>query len=226
MVLKEDPNQIARKKVAKDQEKYNFIVVKYPQADTAEAALAVVRKLEKEKVVKLKDAVAITKTEKGKIKLHQTKDDPAGKGFLKGGLIGLIFAVLFGPAGWIVAGAALGTAFAMFDRGIKNKLLKELGENMTSDESALAVLVVEADWDTVKSRMDANNFSGEVIIHRWSTNTWTGPRNWSRTKMLSRRCRMNWNCLRLMIPRLTTPRLTIRTLPDRSGHLFRVLTSS
>ncbi|KPK01833.1 MAG: hypothetical protein AMJ56_21670 [Anaerolineae bacterium SG8_19] len=88
-------------------EKYNFIVVKYPQPDTAEAALAVVRKLEKEKVVKLKDAVAITKTEKGKIKLHQTKDDPAGKGFLKGGLIGLIFAVLFGPAGWVVAGAAL-----------------------------------------------------------------------------------------------------------------------
>jgi len=152
--------------VAKDQEKYNFIVVKYPQADTAEAALAVVRKLEKEKVVKLKDAVAITKTEKGKIKLHQTKDDPAGKGFLKGGLIGLIFAVLFGPAGWIVAGAALGTAFAMFDRGIKNKLLKELGEKMTSDESALAVLVVEADWDTVKSRMDANNFSGEVVIQQ------------------------------------------------------------
>jgi uncharacterized membrane protein len=149
--------------MAKDQEKYNFVVVKYPQADTAEAALAAVRKMEKEKVVKLKDAVAITKTEKGKIKLHQTKDDTAGKGFLKGGLIGLVFAVLFGPAGWVVAGAALGTAFAMFDRGIKNKLLKELGENMTSDESALAVLVVEADWDTLNSRMDAK-FSGEVIV--------------------------------------------------------------
>ena len=144
-------------------EKYNFIVVKYPQADTAEAALAVVRQLDKEKVVKLKDAVAITKTEKGKVKLHQTKDDPAGKGFLKGGLIGLIFAVLFGPAGWIVAGAALGTAFALFDRGIKNTLLKELGENMTSEESALAVLVEEADWDTLNARMDAK-FSGEVIV--------------------------------------------------------------
>ena len=107
--------------------------------------------------------MAITKTEKGKIKLHQTKDDPAGKGFLKGGLIGLVFAVLFGPAGWIVAGAALGTAFALFDRGIKNTLLKELGENMTPDESALAVLVQEADWDTLNSRMDAK-FSGEIIV--------------------------------------------------------------
>ena len=145
------------------QEKYSFIVVKYSQPDTAEAALAVVRKLDKEKVVKLKDAVAITKTEKGKIKLHQTKDDPAGKGFLKGGLIGLLFAVLFGPAGWVVAGAALGTAFSLFDRGIKNTLLKELGENMTPDESALAVLIEEADWDTLNSRMDAK-FTGEVIV--------------------------------------------------------------
>ena len=145
-------------------EKYSFIVVKYPHKDSAGAALAVVLGLAKEKVVKLKDAVAITKTEAGKLKLHQTKDDTAGKGFLKGGAIGILFAVLFGPAGWIAAGALLGTAFAMIDRGIKNKLLKELGENMTSDESALAVLVEEADWATVKERMAAQNFHGELVI--------------------------------------------------------------
>lgn len=145
-------------------ERYSFIVVKYPQKETAEAALSVVLQLAKEKVVKLKDAVAITKTEKGKIKLHQTKDDPAGKGFLKGGLIGLIFAVIFGPAGWVVAGALLGTAFAMFDRGIKNKLLKELGEDMTPNESALAVLVEQADWATLQARMAAQNFQGKTVV--------------------------------------------------------------
>ena len=145
-------------------EKYSFIVVKYPQKDTGKAALETVLGLAKEKIVKLKDAVAITKTEKGKIKLQQTKDDPAGKGFLKGGVIGIVFAVLFGPAGWIVAGALLGTAFAMFDRGIKNKLLKELGGNMTPDESALAVLIQEADWDALKERMAAQNFQGEVVV--------------------------------------------------------------
>ena len=145
-------------------EKYSFIVVKYPQKETAEAALAAVLGLAKEKVIKLKDAVAITKTEKGKIKLHQTKDDPAGKGFLKGGLIGVLFAILFGPAGWIVAGAALGTAFSMFDRGIKNKLLKKLGDDMSTEESALAVLIKEADWETLRDRMAANDFKGETII--------------------------------------------------------------
>ena len=136
-------------------EKYSFIVVRYPNRETAAAALEVAKGLAKEKVVKLKDAVALTKDDKGKLHMQQTKDDPASRGFLKGGVIGIIFAVLFGPAGWIVAGAALGTAFAMFDRGIKNKLLKELGEKMTPDQSALAVLVEEADWAAVKERMGA-----------------------------------------------------------------------
>jgi uncharacterized membrane protein len=145
-------------------DKYSFIVVRYSNKDTAEAALAAVLGLAKEKVVKLKDAVAITKNAKGKLVLHQTKDDTAGKGFMKGGLVGILFAVLFGPAGWIAAGALLGTAFAMFDRGIKNKLLKELGENMTEEQSALAVLVESADWATVKERMAAKNFNGEVVV--------------------------------------------------------------
>ena len=145
-------------------EKYSFLVVKYPQADTAVGALAAIKGLAKEKVVKLKDAVAITKTAEGKIKLQQTKDDPASKGFLKGGVIGIVFAVLFGAAGWIAAGALLGTAFAMFDRGIKDKLLKELGENMTETESALAVLVQEADWATLRQRMQDQGFKGEIIV--------------------------------------------------------------
>ena len=145
-------------------DKFSFIVVKYLGKETAEAALGAVVGLAKEKVVTLKDAVAITKTEKGKVKLHQTKDDPAGKGFLKGGLIGVLFAILFGPAGWIVAGAALGTAFSMFDRGVKNKLLKELGEDMSTEESALAVLIEEADWETLRDSMAANDFKGEIVV--------------------------------------------------------------
>ena len=147
-----------------DKEKYSFIVVKYPGKDTADTALKAVLGLAKEKVVKLRDAVAITKTEKGKIKLHQTKDDPTSKGLLKGGGVGVIFALLFGPPGWIVAGAALGGAFAMFDRGIKNKLLKELGENMTPEQSALAVLVEKADWETALGRMADLDLHGEVIV--------------------------------------------------------------
>jgi uncharacterized membrane protein len=147
-----------------DKDKYSFIVVKYPQKDTADAALKEVMSMAKEKVVKLRDAVVITKTEKGKIKLHQTKDDSTSKGLIKGGAIGVIFAVLLGPAGWIVAGAAAGGALATFDRGIKNKLLKELGEKMTPEQSAMAVLVESADWETALGRMADKKLQGEVVV--------------------------------------------------------------
>jgi uncharacterized membrane protein len=145
-------------------DKYSFLVIKYPKADTAMEAMAALRELSKDKVVKLNDAVAITKTQKGKIKLHQTKDDAAGKGFVKGGIIGILLAALLGPAGWIAAGALMGTAFAIFDRGIKNKLLKELGEKMTPSESAVALLVERADWPVAVERMKAHNFQGEVVV--------------------------------------------------------------
>ncbi len=58
----------------------------------------------------------------------------------------------------------MGGAFATFDRGIKNKLLKELGENMTPAESAMAVLVEDADWETALGRMADLNLQGQVIV--------------------------------------------------------------
>src|SRR5512136_1762612 len=157
-------NSAGQRSPMSDKDKYSFIVVKYPQKDKADAALKEVMSMAKEKVVKLRDAAVITKTEKGKIKLHQTKDDSTSKGLIKGGGIGVIFALLLGPAGWIVAGAALGGAFATFDRGIKNKLLKELGDNMTTDQSALAVLVESADWETALGRMADLDLHGEVLV--------------------------------------------------------------
>lgn len=41
-------------------ERYSFIVVKYPAPETGDAALSLIGDLAKEKVVKLKDAVVIT----------------------------------------------------------------------------------------------------------------------------------------------------------------------
>ena len=144
-------------------EKYSFIVVKYQGADTANAALAELKRLSKAKTVKLKDAVAVTKNEKGKVKLQQSKDDSAGKGFLKGGVLGIIFGLLFAAPALALVGAVSGTAVGMFDKGIKDKLLKGLGDDMTTTESALAVLIEKADWGALLADMDSK-FSGETIV--------------------------------------------------------------
>jgi predicted flap endonuclease-1-like 5' DNA nuclease len=145
-------------------QKYSFLVIKYPQANTAMDALKTLKQLSNDNVVKLRDAVAITKTPKGKIKIHQTRDDSTGKGFIKGGIIGVVFAALFGPVGWIAMGAAAGGLFASFDRGIKNKLLKELGQNMTPSESAIAILVEHAHWETAFARMKTHGYGGQLVV--------------------------------------------------------------
>jgi uncharacterized membrane protein len=145
-------------------EKYIFIIIKYPKADTAIEALAALLGLLQEKTVSLKDAVAVTKTDKGEIALHRTHVDLAGKGFLNGGLIGIIFADLFGSAGWDMNGALAGIAFSMLGQGIKDNLLIEFGEKMTPDESAVALLVEHADWRKAVESMRVHNFQGMIVI--------------------------------------------------------------
>jgi uncharacterized membrane protein len=42
--------------------------------------------------------------------------------------------------------------------------LKELGQKLTSAESAVAILVEQADWQKAVDSMKAHNFGGEVIV--------------------------------------------------------------
>jgi uncharacterized membrane protein/predicted flap endonuclease-1-like 5' DNA nuclease len=145
-------------------EKYIFIIIKYPKVDTATEALAAIIDLMQKKIVSLKDGVAVTKTEEDEIMLHQTQGELAGMGFLNGDLIGIIFADLFGSAGWDTYGAFAGTAFAMLGQGIKDLLLDEFGEKMTPSESAVALLVERADWRKAVESMRPHNFQGKMVI--------------------------------------------------------------
>ena len=145
-------------------EKYIFVVTKYQQAGTAMEALAAIMELMRNQIVSLKDAVAVTKTEMGDLELHRAQDDSAGRGFLDGRLIGIIFADLFGVTGWDMNDALAGTAFAMLGQGIQDLLLEEFGEKMTADESAVVLLVEHANWRKAADSMRPHNFQGTMVI--------------------------------------------------------------
>jgi uncharacterized membrane protein len=145
-------------------EKYIFIVIKYPQADTANQALAAFMELIQNNIISLKDAVAVTKTEMGEITLSRAQNAPEGGGFLNGRLIGIIFADLFGSTGWDRNGALDGMAFDILGQGIQDPLLDEFGEKMTPTESAVTALLEHANWRKALDHMRPYNFQGAMVI--------------------------------------------------------------
>ena len=132
----------------------NLVVIGYDDPFKAEEVRLKLRKLQKEYLIDLEDAVVAVKNEKGKVKLHQavnlTAAGAVGGGFW-GSLIGLIFLnPILGAAVGAAAGAVSG---ALTDVGVDDKFMKELAATMTPGTSVLFVLVRKATVDKVLEEM-------------------------------------------------------------------------
>src|SRR4029077_2145254 len=104
-----------------------LIVIGYNELHKAEEVRLTLVKLQKDYLIDLEDAVAVTKDANGKIKLHQPVNLTAA-GAVSGGfwgtLIGLIFLnPLLGLAIGASAGAVTG---ALSDLGINDQFMKDL----------------------------------------------------------------------------------------------------
>jgi uncharacterized membrane protein len=127
-----------------------LVAIRYDDKYKAEEVRLTLRKLQKDYLIDLEDAVVATKDEKGKVQLHQavnlTAAGAVGGGFW-GTLIGLIF---LNPLLGLAAGAAAGAVSgALTDVGIEDKFMKELAASMTSNCSVLFVLVRKMTPDKV-----------------------------------------------------------------------------
>ncbi len=132
----------------------NLVVIGYDDPFKAEEVRLKLRKMQKDYLIDLEDAVVAVKNEKGKVKLHQavnlTAAGAVGGGFW-GSLIGLIFLnPLLGAAVGAAAGAVSG---ALTDVGVDDKFMKELAATMTPGSSVLFVLVRKATVDKVLEEM-------------------------------------------------------------------------
>jgi uncharacterized membrane protein len=127
-----------------------LVAIRYDDKFKAEEVRITLRKLQKDYLIDLEDAVVATKDESGKVQLHQavnlTAAGAVGGGFW-GSLVGLLFLnPLLGLAVGAAAGAASG---ALTDIGIDDKFMKELAEGMSTNCSMLFVLVRKATLDKV-----------------------------------------------------------------------------
>lgn len=101
---------------------------------------------------KVEDAAMVYRTIKGKVKVEQTSDLTAGKGVLRGGLLGAAVSIFAGPlVGMTAAGGAVGAAYAaMRDKGIDDKLMKLAGEQLEAGEAAVFVLAGDSAAATIE----------------------------------------------------------------------------
>ena len=127
-----------------------LVVIGYDDPYKAEEVRLKLRKLQKDYLIDLEDAVVAVKDTAGKVKLHQainlTAAGAVGGGFW-GSLIGLIF---LNPILGLAVGAAAGAVSgALTDLGIDDHFMKSLAETLKAGSSALFVLVRKATPDKV-----------------------------------------------------------------------------
>jgi len=127
-----------------------LVVIEYDEPFKAEEIRLAPRKMQKDYLIDLEDAVVAVKDPKGKVRLHQAVNVTAAgamSGGFWGALIGLMFLnPLLGLAVGATAGAVTG---ALTDVGINDKFMKDLAATMKPGSSTLFVLVRKATPDKV-----------------------------------------------------------------------------
>ena len=140
----------------------DLVAIGFDNEHTAFEMRAALVKLQKEYLIDMEDVVVVTKDDKGKVKLHQAVNLTAAGavgGSFWGMLIGLIFLnPLIGAAVGAGAGALSGK---LSDIGINDKFMKELGETLKDNTSALFVLVRKATPDKLLDQL--KGFNGKVL---------------------------------------------------------------
>lgn len=140
----------------------DLVVIVYPTLEKAEAVRQELLTLQKEYLISLDDAVIATKTDDGKIKLHQllnTTAAGAASGSFWGLLVGMIFLM---PVVGVAIGAASGALGGLLaDFGINDKFMKDLAGSIQPGNAALFVLIRSMTGDKVLEELKG---TGGVVL--------------------------------------------------------------
>jgi uncharacterized membrane protein len=144
--------------------------VAFDDPTTADRVLTELTALQKEYLIELKDACVVVRSPDGDVHLHQAV--PLVKtGALSGGTSGALWGTLIGllflnPLAGMAIGAAAGAASGalagkLSDYGINDAFIKELGNTIKPNSSALFLLVQKVTADKVLPKIAG--FKGRVL---------------------------------------------------------------
>ncbi len=147
-----------------------LVVIGFENQQEADRVLTELRRLQKEYLIDLEDAVVAIRQPDGRVQLKQSVN-LAGMGAASGGASGAFWGTLLGLlfmaplAGFVVGGLAGAGAGAlsgsMMDYGIDDDFAKSVAESLKPDSSALFVLVRKAQPDKVLAEL--SRFRGKVL---------------------------------------------------------------
>jgi uncharacterized membrane protein len=141
-----------------DERKQSLFIVAYQGRDTADAVHAKLRELQKAKEIDIKTAAVVYRKDNGKLKLVHKRRLTVWKGAFGGAAIGLLLAGTgVGALAAAGAGALIGSSRSGGRRDAKEFLEDKLGP----DDSAVVVLVSDADWAAVQSELEP--YGGEDL---------------------------------------------------------------
>lgn len=119
-----------------------LVVVGYDDPYKAEEVHLKLRKMQKDYLIDMEDAVFAVKDQAGKVRLHQAVNLTAA-GALNGGFWGMLMGLIFmNPfLGFAVGATAGAISGALTDLGINDQFMKDLAGTLKPNSSALFVLV-------------------------------------------------------------------------------------
>lgn len=125
------------------------IVAAFKEEETADETLKALKEAKKERLIGIQDAAVIRRDEDNKLHIKETADMGGGKGAAVGGVLGGVIGLIGGPAGVVLggaAGAAVGGFTAkLFDAGIPDERLEEIGSALKPGTSAI-IAIIEHKW--------------------------------------------------------------------------------
>ena len=118
--------------------------------------------------INVQDVAMVYKSDKGKVKIHQTADATAGKGAVKGGGLGLLVGIFAAPLVPAVAvGAGIGALVGRArDRGISDDLIKQAGQAIETYGAVVFVLADQANTQVITKLIDVAAAGGATVEYQ------------------------------------------------------------